>query len=125
MFLIFVGQRIYDSNIFTYLPWIVVCCLLGWIILYNYWFFKKIDTHETPDQLLCLVEKKKRINKISGYAAWIILIVCSIICVDYGMAWGLTLCALIFILTNNRGNDIDNQSTNEIIKQLQELVDQD
>ena len=53
---------------------VVLGCIGIGAFLFNYRFFKTIDTIETPDQLLNWFEKKRRVEDITGVAFLIVLI---------------------------------------------------
>ena len=59
-------ERTHDSheskNIIFYIFSIVFLCISGWLILFSYRFYKRIDTLGTPEQLLHHFEKKNLLS---------------------------------------------------------------
>ena len=52
-YLIYLGQRLYDTkHIISFILWFIFGCIAGGIALHNYWFKKKIDNLNTPNQVL-------------------------------------------------------------------------
>ncbi len=112
----------------------LLACMGVWLVLYSYRFSKKIDSLETPDQLLYNFEKHIRNGRIISVVCGLALII-SQICyvylgnggnIDYGRFFTLIVLAVAFILLFNylhmssgtvRGKD------KEIIERLHELIE--
>ena len=56
---------------------IIIACLAGWWIVFNFWFQNKIGNLDTPDRLLYYYKKKSKNNRI--------------ICLVAALGWILTL----------------------------------
>ena len=101
---------------------ILICCMEGWSLLYNYRFKKMIDTIETPDQLLYCYEKKKRYENLFGFSALIIMAAFTIL-TDWKNGYWIILAAavgsIIYYIKN--GSYLSCKET-KIVKQLQELI---
>ena len=101
---------------------ILICCMEGWSLLYNYRFKKMIDTIETPDQLLYCYEKKKRYENLFGFSALIIMAAFTIL-TDWKNGYWIVLAAavgsIIYYIKN--GSYLSRKET-KIVKQLQELI---
>ena len=101
---------------------ILLCCLEGWLLLYNYRFKKKIDTIETPDQLLQCYEKKKRYENIFGFY---VLILIALFTINLGWHKGIFLLAaalgsIIYFFMN--GSYLNRKET-KIVEQLRKLLE--
>lgn len=104
-------------------PWIVVVCLTGWVVLNSYLMLKRIDNLDTPDQLLRRFKKTCRYNTLFLSDAWIIMIIfCAMTGVDYWSLafWIVFTVVIIFGYYKNLGLF---GTDKEMIKQLQELVE--
>ena len=112
----------------------LLACMGVWLVLYSYRFSKKIDSLETPDQLLYSFEKhilNGRIISVVCGLAFIISQICYAYLgdggnIDYGGFFTLIVLAAAFILLFGylqvksgivRGKD------KEIIEQLQDLIE--
>ena len=101
-----------------------------WSFLCNYRFKKKIDTIDTPDQLLCEYEKITRNYKIGAIVLWILLIVGALIVAIFkadmsslrGSLW-IIFAAIIMYLMYRSGLNRFYRRENEILEQLRELVE--
>ena len=130
LILFFLKGEILDEtkSILFLIIWIILGCLSGCAVLYNYLLLKKIDNLDTPEQLLYHFEKKHRYNIIFWAVAWILLI--SDIIVRGFDSWALTLSILtiwivatvviLFCFYNNLGWY---GKEKEILEQLRELVE--
>lgn len=54
--------------------WVAIGCWAVWFVLSNYWYQKKIEATDTPDQLLCEFDKNNRTNRIGTIVLWFVLI---------------------------------------------------
>lgn len=118
----------------------VICCTGIWLILHDYWYQKRIDTLDTPVQLLECLQKKIRIGNFSvlpiKLGSWLLTLYGSVSIFYSGstkitksetydliaaMTIGVVLFALYVIFFFKR--DKMNRKDEEIIDQLQNLVE--
>jgi len=113
------------NNVIPYIIFfILIACVAGWDILDNYRFKKKIDSIDTPDQLLDCWKKRKRCTVILVLLQIIIIIALSLVVDGNWNYWGistLVVAAGIYYFLN-KGSFLSGREM-KIIEQLQELVD--
>ena len=137
-FIIYLTQRPdYTGNLMDVIVYsffvLVNCCLIGWIIQYNYKFKKRIDDIETPDQLLDCYEKKRRNDRIVSYVGtsaflpvWIYPLVKSdlrALSISYVIILFVML-LILAVLLRSAGMNLSNRR-DVIHEKLQELVEQE
>lgn len=111
---------------------ILLVCEAGWLALYNYRFKKKIDSLETPEQLLHLFNKKIRCERISTLPAFFVLLLTigydgfakSVIGTEniYVVVFFVVAAALCVIYLSLCNGFRISRKDREIIEQLDELV---
>ena len=98
-------------------------CMVGFSIMYNYRLHKRIDTIETPDQLLNLLESKQRFENIQGFVAFLLLIVYDIVAgFDYRVAIGCAAGGLLYYLMN--GTFVSHREI-KLLEEVRDFVDKE
>lgn len=71
------GKSLFDdTNISGSIFAIFLACMSGWLVLYNYWYQRKIEKIDNPSQLLHFYEKKSRslvIFCLFGWFVWLVV----------------------------------------------------
>ena len=123
-YLIYLGQRLYDTkDIVSFILWFIFGCIAIGVDLCNYRFKKKIDTPNTPNQVLSWFKKNLRIEIISGIVAWLILIGDSIVSGPIFTIIETVAAFVVVALLTFYGYGRWNRRDTEIIEQLQELAE--
>lgn len=126
VFLFYLGQRLDDTKtISSFILWIVIGCLAGWTVLYNYRFNKEIDNLDTPNQLLSRFKEYARTETITACIAWLLLIVDCFFSTSnqYFLAIEVLLGFVVCIIFYIKGYGRWYRRDKEIKEQLQELID--
>lgn len=121
--LIIMGQRLDDTrDIIGFIIWMVIGLIVGGVLVHNYRLKEKIDKLDAPEQLLSLNKKTTRVNTITGYAAWVLVIAERLVQYDFLVALEMLVAFIVIIaLTANRWGYWFRQE-DEITDQLQELI---
>ena len=126
VFLFYLGQRLDDTKtISSFILWIVIGCLAGWTVLYNYRFNKEIDNLDTPNQLLSRFKEYARTETITACIAWLLIIVDCFFSTSnhYFLAIEVLLGFVVCIIFYIKGFGRWYRRDKEIKEQLQELID--
>lgn len=68
-----------DADIICFLTcFIVIGCALLLSIPYDYWYIKRIDILDTPAQLLCLLKKRTRFERICFIVPLLVSLACEL-----------------------------------------------
>ena len=124
VYLIYLGQKLHDTkDIVSFILWLIFGCIAGVIALCNYRFKKKMDSPNTPNQVLSWFKKNLRIEIIFAIIAWLILIGDSIVS---GPIYSIieTVAAFVVVaLLTFFGFGRWNRRDKEIMEELQELIE--
>jgi len=104
---------------------------LGWIVLFNCRYQKRVDGIASPDQLLYEYDKNKRIVRYSSTVCWILMIIAGFIIAivrDDDASWAsaisIMIAGVVMSLMEYSGiNTRAKEKEQEFREQLQELVD--
>jgi Ca2+/Na+ antiporter len=114
------------KSILFLIIWILLCCLSVWAVLYSYLLLRRIDSLDTPDQLLYRFEKKRRYNLLFFIAAWILLLCTDIVIPGFTyeglIRWIVIGVILLFCFFTNLGWY---SKEKEILEELKDLVEKE
>lgn len=118
-----------SKNIIFYIFSIVFLCISGWLILFSYRFYKRIDTLGKPEQLLHHFEKKNRNLKIIFLVFWLFMIgeqfakSATNIRLDYEyVLLGIVVVAAVYLMFVLSRDDKLSRKDLEIVEELRELI---
>ena len=121
-----------DTNFFSSIFAITLVCMAGWLVLYSYWYKKKIEKIDKPSELLHYFGKKSRIFTIFCLVLWFALF--GVKFVNYfrttTIGFEHVLLAIAFVVlvyliyVTNKPGSVRARDM-EIIKQLQDLIDKE
>ena len=132
LFIYHVRNSFDDTNRLNAMFFIVFACMAGWLVLYNYWYQKKVKKIDDPSQLLHYFEKKNRSLTIFCLAGWLVWL--GVKFVDFFRApkpdfenvlLTIALIASVFLIfVTNKPGTVSFKDM-EIIEQLQDLIDKE
>ena len=121
-----------DANFFSSIFAITLVCMAGWLVLYSYWYKKKIEKIDKPSELLHYFGKKSRIFTI--FCLVLCFAVFGVKFVNYfrttTIGFEHVLLAIAFVVlvyliyVTNKPGSVRARDM-EIIKQLQDLIDKE
>lgn len=124
VFQMYSGPKPFDTkDMISFVIWLVIGCIAGWLGLYNYRFKKKIDDLETPEQLLSWFRKNSLIEKIAGSSGWLLVIIESVVRVNLFSIIEAVAAFVIILFFTIKSYGPWYRKEKEIIEQLQELVE--
>ena len=133
IYLIYRGTNLFDdkntnSSIFA----IALACLAGWLVLYSYWYQRKIKRIDNPSELLSFYEKRSRSLMLFCLVGWSVWLIVKF--VEYfrtssdGFEHVLLVIAFValayFIYITNKPGSVRAKDM-EIIEQLRDLIDKE
>lgn len=118
------------KDIITFIVSIILLCMSGLFALLGYRFYKKIDSLDTPEQLLQNYKKKNRNLKILLLVFWLVLIgerfaksVTDVKKLYECVLLGIVALAAVYLMFVIYTNDNLSRKDKEIIEQLHDLID--
>ena len=111
--------------------WMAIGCWAVWFVLSNYWYQKKIEGIDTPDQLLCEFDKNNRTNRIGTIVLWFVLMGIALIIAIVNADLSSWMAVFVFVGTGIAGYLMNESSQmrkakerdEEFREQLEDLIE--